>query len=496
MSKRDDSNNHERDTQPTRRVPVQRDSVAYRTQRDMAQTTKITGGSAKAVVGRRAPKRAHYAVFLVTTVFVGIIAAVLIFTMMFNEIFSSDGLGGGQSHANVNPPDITEQNLPPANPDGGVTTPTPAEINLIGIVQEVNRGANRIDVYVIAEGRLRSFFVESHSVLRDRFGTAMTLAGINPGNVVEITYTQNAVTSIETARVSASVLSHNNIHDVIIEAENQVLRIGARRYNFSPFTIVRYHGAAVDITDIDPVDVVSVDIFNNKVVLVEIHRGNGIIHIPPGGGIIQGVVEIGTSAHTLLDNDGDGMDIRVAEGDHRVVIRGANIEPFVYEVVVERGGVSYVNLDGVELRAGSLVVSIEDPLAVLTINGEVFPTNSPILLEHGTYTIVVERDGFESFSQEITIGSEGLEISVRLAEIVRSRNIVIQTRPAGARVYLDDEYIGISPVGVYLELRRYNVRFTMPGFVPTPNIQIWITETTENPISFPLVIDPNAPSGF
>jgi len=251
-----------------------------------------------------------------------------------------------------------------------------------------------------------------------------------------------------------------------------------------------YHGEPQQMSDLDPVDIVNIDTLDGKIVFVDILRSNGTVHVPQNDLIIRGRIEIGNSVFTMLDG---AMNIAVAEGPHTVFIYGDNIEPFDTNINVTRGGTVTIDFAGLQLRSGSVTVSVDDSLAVLSIDGQNHPINSPIVLEFGTYSLTVERTGFIPFSQTVIIShtSPTHDINVTLEELVLTRNVIIITSPPGARVYLDGGFVGSAPVGVYLEYRRYGLNLSLPGFVDV-GLDIWVTEDT--PVfSFPMVPDFTAP---
>ena len=421
---------------------------------------------------RKAPKKAHYAIFLVTTVFVSVIAVVFVFALMFNEwSLGNNDNGSGQS--------IASETTSQTESEGYIEQPPldlePGNLSFIGLVQEINQTSRRMDLYIIETSQLRSVFVENHSTLRDKFGNAIALSAFRIGDVVEVAHMEDS-SIIETARVSAQVRTYRNIRDVVIDTENEMLLIGNNRYPFNERTIVMYHGEPNDITDVSTVDIITVDTFLDQVVFVDIHQGNGVIQIPENNMILQGTVEVANTTFVALEGE---MEIRVPEGDHRVIIRGVNIEDFQYELTVARGGSATLNFDGLELLAGSLTVNVEDPFVTLRIDGEIQLTNHMIILDYGTYTVSVTREGFAPFEQEVTIDSANHQITVVLEEIIRTQNITLTTSPPGARMYLDGQYVGLSPVSIELELRRYTVTMALDGFIGG-SADIWVTE--EQPI--------------
>jgi len=422
---------------------------------------------------RKAPKKAHYAIFLVTTVFISVIAMVFVFAMMFNS-WNEDGghFSGGDSQTNQTTQGSSSNNT---EPEEQVYQPelvlAPGSISIIGLVQEISLVSRRIDIYMLEDSQLRSFFVEDSSVLRDRFGDLITFSDFRVGDVVEIAH-EEGHTVVQTARVSAQVIVFRNIRDVLVDLETNEVQIGNNRYSFGSRTIVMYHDEPNRMADVDAVDIVTVNIFQDQVVFIDIHQGNGIIRIPDNDAILQGTVEVAGTTFAALDGE---MEIRVPEGDHRVVIRGQNIEIFEYELTVARGGSATVDFEGLELLTGSLTVNVADPYVDLRIDGEIQLTNTMLTLEFGIHTVSVTRNGFVPFEQEVTIDSANHEITVVLEEIIRTQNVTLTTSPPGARMYLDGQFVGLSPVSMELELRRHTVTMALEGFVGGAS-DIWVTE--------------------
>ena len=481
--KNQDTNNN--DKNHTKRLPVHRDGVSYIPDDDLALTRKIMAAPPRNIPQstvkklKKEPKRVHYAVFLVTTVFVGVLAAVYVFSMMLSEMLGGENTplpSNEQQTAQTDPPLATQQPQTEIPQD-------PNTQRITGLIQDININSRRIDIYVFDNSQMRSFFAEGHSVMRNKFGSAISLAELNPGNVVEINYRENS-TVIESIRISAQVDTYSNINGVIVDLENEIFLIGSERYSFDPFTVVRYHGTNVPLESLDPIDVVSLDIFQNRVVFVDIHKGNGIIRVPSNNQIIQGRLEV--IPFIIMDLGDEDIDVRAAEGIQSVLINGANIYSFETKVDVPRGGVVTLDFEGLVVRAGSLTVFSEDTQVTLTIDNQTHPINQPIILDYGDYNISVTRDGFVPFVQDITILEANHELTVSLEEVINTSNIIITTAPLGARVYLDGEYQGMSPVSLNLEHRRYTLTFAMEGF-ETGSQDIWVTEETTSPQSFGLI---------
>ncbi|MCL2375900.1 MAG: PEGA domain-containing protein [Defluviitaleaceae bacterium] len=467
-----DKRNGENNPQDTRRVPTIR-SGAYGSDPELAKTRKITtapqNSERRAAQGAaqkqgqkgpapKGPRKSHLAILLVTTVFVGVVAAVFVFAMMFNELSAE---GGGNTPGQPNTSTTQPQTQDPVDQD-----PLPVEaghLSFIGVVQDMNTTNGRVEVYEIENSRQHLLFVEGHSVLRDKFGEAMTFPQFSMGDVVEIVHVEDS-TTVETMRISAQVTTME-LRDIVIDEETNMLLIGNSRYAISSRTVVMHQGTPSDVSDLATASTARVDIFREHVVFVDILQGSGTIRIPSNDTILQGSAEISGIVFAGLDGE---TDIRAPEGTHRLIIRGANIELFEQDITVTRGGITTASFDGMELLSGSLTVNVEDPLVTLTINGEAHITNTLIILEHGTYTVSVTRDGFMPFSRDInvTASSPNHEMHVALQEIIiPTQNITITTSPPGARIYIDGAHLGLSPVSTLLEFGSYTVTMILEGYM-------------------------------
>jgi hypothetical protein len=443
------------------------------------------GGSAakKAAKAPRTPiKKTNYAIILVTTVFVGVIAAVFVFATVLNSVLNDDGgangpIAGGPGANNGVGPDGGAY-LPPE-----VTIPpAPGSVSLTGLIRDIR--TNRLDIYIFETGELRSFFVESHSNLRDRFGNLITFAQFDPGDVVEISHAIGSNT-VEVAQLSAQVRFYRDI--VGVNAEDGELIIGNRRYVLGSAPVVRYRGAAANITDLDPIDIVTVGIFQDRhVTAIDISRGHGEVFIPQNETIESGSIEVGTSVFTMLSEE--AMTLRIPTGDNRLVIRGANIEPLIFDIYVNRGAVVPLNFDGLTYVTGSLIVRTEAPDAQLHIDDRWHPVNEAIYLDFGTHTLIVEAPGYMPFMQEVEIGPAPQEITVNLTAQVITRNVIISTNPNAVRVYIDEEFMGLTPLSIDLSLGRHEITLERTGWIgATTSIAVTDTSTI---FSFMLTADP------
>ncbi len=95
-------------------------------------------------------------------------------------------------------------------------------------------------------------------------------------------------------------------------------------------------------------------------------------------------------------------------------------------------------------------------------------------LPFGTYTVTVQRDGYASRSQRVTLtrGVPARELTLEMAAassarpaIARTGSVNIETRPAGARVFVDGREMGTAPIRVpELTPGSHTIRLELAGY--------------------------------
>ena len=127
---------------------------------------------------------------------------------------------------------------------------------------------------------------------------------------------------------------------------------------------------------------------------------------------------------------------------------------------------------------------VSDPVGAEVIVNGVSRGVTPVKVERvprGIATITLKMEGYEDLNREVRItAGDRQNMSVRLKG--RPTRLTVVSIPEKARVYVDDQFQGRSPVNVSLEGGSHRVRAELPGYAPmsrTVNIPNGGTVTEE-----------------
>jgi hypothetical protein len=178
-----------------------------------------------------------------------------------------------------------------------------------------------------------------------------------------------------------------------------------------------------------------------------------------------------------------------------VVVKGQNIEIFQKDVTVIGGESVTLDLANVQMKYGSMYFTSNIPDIYLTLNGQPINLDDVQPLLFGLYEIKATAAGYEPFQQTVDLNAPAYTVQIEmlptptptprpiLPETMRFTPITV---PAGAEVYIDGRYVGLTmdpaladPLSVEVELGSRAVRIVKDGY---EDININVLFTTANNI--------------
>jgi hypothetical protein len=87
-----------------------------------------------------------------------------------------------------------------------------------------------------------------------------------------------------------------------------------------------------------------------------------------------------------------------------------------------------------------------------------------ILLSRGEHRISAKRDGYNEYSDILYIDEDGQVKKITLTPVKRLRVMKILSQPGGAFVYIDEQFMGITPLEVSLPDRFFTFSFMKEGY--------------------------------
>lgn len=376
------------------------------------------------------PGKSQYKPLMLITIASGFVICIIVFALVYSMFGGKKETGSGVSDSGV-PPGISGDLLPDTEERVGS--------EFIGVVQEVLGSKKQITVLDITNQRSYSFNIPSGAELRNKFGQSVSLPEFKEGDIVSVKYDGNDISSL---KESAEGFEQRSVSNLSIDVISKTAKRNNDSYSFTDAAIVRYKGEPLDISEIKDIDVVTIKGYKDMLWSVNVEKSHGYIQVSGAGEIVSGSIAVDTSIFSELSAD----KILVAEGVHKIVIEGDNIEPFIKEVLVGQGETYILDLGTVQPKTSVVMFKVNQPDFELKINGVLEFSREPLILGYGEYTMKVTKDGYVDWEEQVNINAPNTEIPVELKKIVNMGKITVNSLPQGADLYVDNAYIGITPV--------------------------------------------------
>ena len=407
------------------------------------------------------PHKSQFALFYIITLMAGVIICIVIFAVVYSAMRQNrgDSTGGGR---------------PTPSPTPHASENAVSEMKqFVGIITHINPSGSELRLTDIDDGEQYRLAADAATSFQNKYAREMIFAELRVGDIVSAAF-----------NIRTNVLSHANIDatawdkktsGVVVDPDQNTVTIGNERYFYDDRLIALHNDTPINIAGIRPMDTVTMRGYRDRLWFIELNRSHGVIEFINGDNIKDATVQIGATILVLDETN----RIEMTEGAHRVVVQGANVEPYSQDVFVTHGQTQFVDLSVVQFKSSVVTFTGNtDPDSYrLFINEREHPANQPVVLDFGTYEAEVRREGHLPWRGTVDVQEPAMTVTFELVREVSLRRLTIETEPPGAAVYIDNGYIGISPVSEMLADGSYTITVKLNGYHDT-TAPIVINENT------------------
>lgn len=330
-------------------------------------------------------------------------------------------------------------------------------------------------------GRRYTLTVDGTTRMCDKYGQIMSLEQFEKGDVVDVTFLK-AKRHLTSMQLSASAWSYSDVSNYELNMIRRELSIGADVYKLTENTQFLSDDRNIEMMDLNPSDVLSFQGIDSQVLSVRVDKGHGYLRLVNDENFVGGWIEIGQTQIQRITED---MLLTVPEGSYQVNISnkgGGGIKT----VVINRNEETCLDIGDLEIpepQTGMVLFSLNPSDAELYIDGTKADISGPISLEYGIHQLIAKADGYHSITQYIRVAQEsgGFDIvldavdedspessstsSGSSTQTATSYYKVYVDAPENAEIYLDGNYIGISPCNFRKTSGSHTITLRRTGYV-------------------------------
>lgn len=346
-----------------------------------------------------------------------------------------------------------------------VTTPDSFDSADTAILVATDKEEKTLTFLNLDVGKKYTLTMDGTTCFYDRYGEGIAYGQVQVGDIVDVTFLKSKK-HLTTLTLSKAAWKQEQVERYEMNPVRGEISIGSDVYKLTSNTRYISGDREIDIRDINGADVLSFQGIDSQILSVKVEKGHGYLRLTNDENFVGGWIEIGQSMVRRIEED---MLLLVPEGSYKVTISNKG-GGGTKSAVINRNEETILDIGDLtipEPQYGMVLFSLDPSKAELYIDGSAVDASSPIKLLYGLHQLIARAEGYQSITQYFKVGQESAGINVVLDpntnkeedETVSSGSSSSESvdntvtnyykvyidAPTGVEVYLDGNYVGISP---------------------------------------------------
>ena len=385
---------------------------------------------------------------------------------------------------------LREEGTPPSEEEQGgtgfvLTGPGSYDSADTAVIVRIDKGAETITFLNLIVSKNYTLQYDSTTVFSDKYGQPLSLEQIREGDIVDVTFLKSKK-QLATLMLSASGWSNAQVSRYRFNTTSHDVTIGEDIYKITGDTLIFSQGEKIEMMDINETDVLTFKGIDKTVYSIVVEKGHGYLRLTGDENFIGGWIEVGQSIIRPITED---MLLTVPEGSYQVqvsTVGGGGTK----NVIINRNEEVALDISDLKIEApkfGQVLFAMTPSTATLYVDGNKVDTGAPVELQYGIHQLIAQASGYNTLTSYLRVGEESAGIEIVLEETKTSEDKdknkdkdssvssgnsstiagyykVYVDAPEGAEVYVDGNYIGISPISFKKEEGPHVITLRRTGY--------------------------------
>ncbi len=383
------------------------------------------------------------------------------------------------------------------------------------VVVDIDEDDNTVTFLNLELGRKYTLSMDGTTKLYDKYGESISLKQIKEGDIVDVKFLKSKK-HLTTMQLSSAAWSYSNVERYEINTVKGEVTIGEEVYKLGSNIQYFSEGRAIDGMDLNAADILTFQGIDKEILSVNVEKGHGYLRLANDENFIGGWIEIG---QTLIKQITEDMLLTVPEGSYQVNIsyKGSG---GTKSVTINRNEETTLDIGDLKIeepKYGTILFSVTPTTANIYIDGALVDASQPVSLQYGIHQLIAKADGYQTITRYLRVGEESAGIDVVLdavdtdteededsssasdessaadkstestessasdensssgTDAVTSYDKVYIDAPLGVEVYLNGNYVGITPCSFRKEEGTHVITLRSDGY-ETRSYTIYVSD--------------------
>ncbi|MBO5033226.1 MAG: PEGA domain-containing protein [Lachnospiraceae bacterium] len=282
----------------------------------------------------------------------------------------------------------------------------------VAIVVKKDMEAGTVQFQNVSTSRRYTLNYDGTTTLYDKNDQALSMKQLKEGSVVTVRF-YKPDKSLSYVKENLDCISYSNVQNYSMDLKNGTIQIGGELYNISGHVVVVSDGRETDMMEVNQVDVLSVWGYKNMIYGIHVEKGHGYLRLQNEDYFVGGWIDVGDKVVRKVSED---MLLVVPEGTYNVTVsqKGSSATQEITFACNEEMAWDLGDVEITVVQKGNIIFTLNPVTAKVTIDGREVNVSKPVELEYGLHQMRVTADGYDTIAQYIKVAEPSANISVEL----------------------------------------------------------------------------------
>lgn len=291
---------------------------------------------------------------------------------------------------------------------------------MLGVIKEIDLMEKTMTLLNVDSGEEMTYRYSGGTSILDKYDKVIAASQLSAGLMVDVYYIEDESKLVK-VQISKDTWEYIGVTGLIINEGKGILSFNGQRYPLIEETVVLDKSEFITLSDILPMDYVTIRGTKDNVCVVNRTKGHGYLSLANAEDYIGGMIYVGSE---IIEQITEDMNLAVREGTYSVTVTNGALAG-TKELVIEKDRETVFDVfefGQPVLNTGLVHFDITPAEATLYIDGEETKHLFPVELNYGEHEIEVSLGGYVTYHGKIVVDSTDQTFRIALPENTTSNN--------------------------------------------------------------------------
>lgn len=277
-----------------------------------------------------------------------------------------------------------------------------------------NQEEHTLQLQNLQTGKRYTLSFSGSTIFMDKNEQPLSFQQLNCGMMVHVLFYKETKTAVKIQELKDCIYLPN-VSQFKLDMQKKTLKVKDEEYQLNSHITIIGDDKEMELMDINEMDTLSIWGYQDQIFSIQVTNGHGYLRLQNNTYFVDGWIDIGQKIIKKVTED---MLIVVPEGTFTATITH-NDSSATQQITFKKNEEIVWDLSTVEIvqpKTGTIIFTISPDNASVVIDGKKADIANPVELTYGVHQISVSAENYDTLSKYIKVGAPSANIALNLEQ--------------------------------------------------------------------------------